>query len=165
MKKIMLMAVMALMGGNILLASDATAQKDSAVIAPEAVVKAFDQQFSGAKLHKWLWRKEGYIADFRKDGKKYFAYYSADGAWKGTESPIKWTKDLPAAVKQGWKNSGYYAWYVEDIKKIESPDSPMYVLHVDNGSLLDSDHHDAFRKEFVLFFSAKGDLIRKEQRQ
>jgi hypothetical protein len=113
-------------------------------------------------LKKWEQRKEGFIAVFRQDGHKNYAYYSADGVWKGTETPIKWTKNLPEKVKEGWKNSGYYDWYVEDIKKIEAPDGPMYALHVDNGVKLDSDHHDAYLEEYVLFFSENGQLVRKD---
>lgn len=141
------------------------AQNDTAVIVPSLVATAFTTQFPDAKLKKWEQRKEGYIAKFTRGGKGYFAYYAADGSWKGTEMPIKWTKNLPDSVKAGWKNSGYYDWYVEDIKKIETPERPLYVLHVDNGSLLDSDHHDAFREEYLLYFSGHGDLVRKERMQ
>jgi Putative beta-lactamase-inhibitor-like, PepSY-like len=141
------------------------AQNDTAVIVPSLVATAFTTRFPDAKLKKWEQRKEGYIAKFTRSGKGYFAYYAADGSWKGTEMPIKWTKNLPDSVKSGWKNSGYYNWYVEDIKKIETPEQPLYVLHVDNGSLLDSDHHDAYREEYLLYFSGHGDLVRKERMQ
>jgi hypothetical protein len=134
------------------------------LVVPQPVVTAFTNRFPNAQLKKWEQRKEGYIADFRLSGKKIFAYYASDGTWKGTETPIKWTKNLPAAVKEGWKNSGYYAWYVLDIKKIETPEQPLYTLHVNNGSLLDSDHHDAFLEEYVLFFSEKGELVRKDKK-
>ena len=148
-----------------MLSQSMTAQGDSTLVVPQKVVTAFTTQFPNAHLKKWEQRTEGYIADFRQDGKKYFAYYTGEGAWKGTESPIKWTRQLPAAVKEGWKTSGYYSWYVEDIKKIQTPEQPLYVLHVDNGTLLDADHHDAFREEYVLFFSEKGELVRKDRKQ
>lgn len=159
MKNVLILLVAAIM------TQPMTAQGDSTVIVPQQVASAFTAQFPGGHLKKWEQRKEGYIADFSLDGKKYFAYYAADGAWKGTESPVKRTKDLPAAVKTGWKNSGYSAWYVEDIKKILTPEQPLYALHVDNSVLLDADHHDAFREEYVLFFSEKGELVRKDRMQ
>ncbi len=137
--------------------------RNNNVEPPQSVTTAFTARFPSANLKKWELRKEGYIADFRLDGKKLFAYYAADGTWKGTEAPIKWTKNLPAAVREGWKNSGYGAWYVLDIKKIETPDQPLYTLHVNNGTLLDSDHHDAFLEEYVLFFSEKGELVRTDK--
>jgi hypothetical protein len=157
MKKLLIAIAAVILSGNMI------AQGESILVVPQPVTKAFSAQFPAARLKKWEQRKEGYIASFRQDGKKYFAYYSADGSWKGTEAPIKWTKNLPDSVKAGWKTSGYYNWYVEDIKRIETPEQPLYVLHVNNGSLLDSDHHDAFKEEYLLFFSPKGDLVRKEK--
>lgn len=135
-----------------------------ATIPPAAVSTAFTSQFPKAQLKKWEERKEGYIADFRLNGKKLFAYYAADGTWKGTETPIKWTRNLPEAVRKGWDHSEYTAWYVMDIKKIETPEQPLYALHVNNGTLLDSDHHDAFLEEYVLFFSENGELVRKDKK-
>ena len=156
MKKVFVLLAVALMTQSM------TAQSDSTVVVPQAVASAFTTRFPAGELKKWEQRKEGYIAVFRQSGKKYFAYYAADGAWKGTESPIKWTKNLPERVKEGWKNSGYYDWYVRDIKKIETPEQPLYALHVDNGVKLDSDHHDAYLEEYVLFFSEDGHLVRKD---
>ncbi|MES1249180.1 MAG: hypothetical protein ABUL46_00775, partial [Chitinophaga rupis] len=106
------------------------AQSAGKAVPPTVVVKAFTTQFPDGKLKKWEERKQGYIAKFSRDGKKYFAYYSSDGAWQGTEAPIKWTKNLPDSVKSGWKTSGFYNWYVVDMKKIDTPDQPLYVLHV-----------------------------------
>jgi len=157
MKKVFIIIAVVMLSENMI------AQKDSNIIVPSVVATAFSTQFPSGKLKKWEQRKEGYIAVFRQDGKKYFAYYAADGAWKGTETPIKWTKDLPAAVKEGWKRSDYYSWYVMDIKKITTPDQPLYTLHVNNGTLLDADHHDNFLEEYVLFFTPGGELVRKDK--
>lgn len=138
------------------------AQGDTVVNVPLSVTTAFTKQFPSGHLKKWEQRKEGFIADFRQDGNKYIAYYASDGAWKGTESPIKWTKDLPPAVKESWKKSGYYDWYVLHIKKIDTPGQSLYTLQVNNGTLLDANHHDAFLQEYVLFFSPTGELVRKD---
>jgi hypothetical protein len=157
MKKFLVIIVIVALSENMF------AQKDGSPVVPSRVVTAFTTQFPGVKLNKWEERKEGFIAKFTKDGKGYFAYYAADGSWKGTEMPIKWTKNLPDSVKSGWKNSDYANWYVEDIKRIETPEQPLYVLHVDNSSILDSDHKDAFREEWLLYFSRGGELVRKVQ--
>jgi hypothetical protein len=159
MKKAFLLLAIAAMTESMI------AQSDSTVIVPQAVSTAFTARFPAGRLKKWEQRPAGYIAVFRQDGKRLFADYAADGTWLGTESPVKWTKDLPATVKEGWKNSGYYDWYVRDIKKIETPNEPLYALHVDNGVKLDSDHHDAYLEEYVLFFSENGRLVRKDKMQ
>ena len=159
MKKIMVLIAAAILAQTMVAQSAGVPVS----VVPAVVVKAYSTQFPDGKLKKWEQRKQGYIAQFTRGGKKYFAYYSADGSWKGTETPIKWTKDLPGNVKLGWKNSGYYNWYVVDMKKIETPEEPLYVLHLNNGTLLDSDHHDAYLEDWLLFFNGKGDLVRKER--
>jgi hypothetical protein len=157
MKKYIIMVMIAVLTEHM------SAQGDTTVIVPAPVANAFNGQFPDAKVKKWEQRKEGYIARFSRHGKTCFAYYTADGSWKGTETPIKWTKNLPDGVKTGWKKSGYYDWYVVDMKKIDAPDTPLYVLHVDNGTLLDSDHHDAFKEDYLLYFTYGGELVRKQK--
>jgi len=148
MKKVLFVLVVALMTQSMV------AQAGKAVAVPSVVASAFSARFPSGQLKKWEQRKEGYVAVFRQDGKKYFAYYKADGTWSGTEMPIKWT---------GWLKSEYASWYVRDIKKIETPDGPLYALHMDNSPNLDSDHNYAFGEEWVVFFSEKGEIVRKDQ--
>jgi len=130
---------------------------------PKEVIKAHSAKFPDSELKKWESRNEGYIAKFTRDGKKYFAYYSHEGKWKGTESRVKWTRHLPDNVQAGWINSGYAGWYVHNIKKIETPERPLYVLHVNNGTLLSSDKYDAFKEDHVLYFTADGELIKTDK--
>jgi hypothetical protein len=157
MKKVLFVLVVALISQSMV------AQAGKAVTVPSAVASAFSARFPSGQLKKWEQRKEGYVAVFRQDGKKYFAYYKADGTWSGTEMPIKWTKNLPPVVRKGWLKSEYASWYVRDIKKIETPDGPLYALHMDNSPNLDSDHNYAFGEEWVVFFSGKGEIVRKDQ--
>jgi hypothetical protein len=148
---------------SIVLTQSVMAQKKESPEVPKEVMKSFTAKFPGSELKNWETRKEGYIAKFTRDGKKYFAYYSPEGDWKGTETRVKWTRHLPKNVQKGWHNSGYVNWYVHNIKKIETPGQPLYVLHVNNGTLLSSDNHDAFKEDHVLTFTADGDLIKKDR--
>jgi hypothetical protein len=157
MKKLIILIAIAMFSETMI------AQANKIVEPPQPVSAAFASRFPNAQLKKWELRKEGYIADFRLDGRKLFAYYAADGSWKGTETPIKWTKNLPAAVKEGWRNGDYSAWTVLDIKRIETPEQPLYTLHVNNGNLLDANKHDAYLEEYVLFFNEKGEMVRKDR--
>jgi len=158
MKKLIILFSIALLSETMI------AQANTSVVVPQVVLTAFNTRFPGARIHDWQQRPEGFIADFKLSGKKLFAYYAADGAWKGTEAAIKWTKNLPAAVREGWKNSDYGAWYVEDIKKIDQPEGPLYALHINNGPTLDSNHADAFHEEYVIFFNEAGQLVRKDKK-
>lgn len=148
---------------SMILAQTVMAQKEEPKTVPNRVEKAFSEKFPGSDLKKWDTHQDGYIAKFTRDGKKYFAYYSHEGDWKGTESRIKWTRHLPQGVQTGWKNSGYAGWYVHNIKKIETPEQPLYVLHLNNGPLLSSDKYDAFKEDHVLYFTAGGELVRKDK--
>ena len=148
---------------SVLLTQGVIAQKREQPAVPKEVVEAFSAKFPDGNVKKWETRKEGYIVRFTRDGKKYYAYYSHQGDWKGTESRIKWTRHLPANVQTGWKNSGYAGWYVHNIKKIETPERPLYVLHLNNGTLLSSEKVDAYKEDHVLTFSANGELVSAEQ--
>ena len=128
---------------------------------PQQVKQSFTTQFPEGRLKKWESCKEGYIARFRQDGKLYFAYYSADGGWQGTERPVKWTRHLPKKVQEAWKGSGYVQWYVHEIRRINTPEKQLFVMHVTNSPLLNADNHDAFREDHVLYFTPEGKLVEK----
>ena len=130
---------------------------------PARVSTAFSGKFPQGELKKWEKRKEGYVAHFRKDGKKHYAYYSHEGNWKGTESPVRRTRHLPAAVQSAWENSSYVGWYVHNIRKIETPEQQLYVLHLNNGTLLDSNKFDAYKEDHVLYYTPDGNLVRTEK--
>ena len=74
MKKLIVLIVIALLSNTMIA---------QAVVPPQAVSTAFATKFPTARLKKWEERREGYIANFKLDGKKTFAYYAADGSWKG----------------------------------------------------------------------------------
>jgi hypothetical protein len=103
------------------------------------------------------------IVHFKKDGRKQYAYYSHEGQWRGTESRVRRTRHLPIAVQTAWKNSGYIDWYVHNIRKIETPEQQLYVLHLNNGGLADATRHDAFREDHVLYFTRDGALVNAEK--
>lgn len=138
------------------------------VVPPSVVRSAFDSRFPNAQVKNWTERKEAqkdsYIAYFRFNGKKLYAYYSPDGSWEGTGTPLKWSKELPAAVRQAWRHSDYAAWKIMDLKKIRTPDQTLYQLHLSNSPLLDADHDYAFQDECKLIYNARGELVRKETR-
>lgn len=130
---------------------------------PKRVIQAHSKKFPDSEIRKWEIRHDGYIALFRSNGKKHTAYYTPEGHWKATESTVKWTRHLPDPVKEGWKNSGYYTWYVHNMKKIETDGQRLYVLHVHNGPTLDANKIDAFGENHVLYFTQEGKLIRTER--
>jgi len=130
---------------------------------PAAVDKAFVTQFPKGRLKNWEQKNEGYMATFRQNGRKYFACYTPDGTWVATESSVKWTRDLPGAVRTGWSNCKYRDWLILDMKKIVKPVQTLYAIHVGQVQSLGPDDAD-IGSEYILFFSDKGELIKEERK-
>jgi hypothetical protein len=172
MKKLIVLLAIALFSETMIAQADTAApapavqatatSNHSDVVPPSAVAAAFATRFPNTRVNQWMERKEGYIAAFRVDHKKSFAYYAADGTWKATETSVNWTWHLPATVHKGWLSSDYAAWYVEKITKIVTPEQTLYTLLVNNTPLLDADHVWVDKEKYVLFFSEKGELVRKD---
>jgi hypothetical protein len=140
----------------------AAAQRKTIRIPPE-VNKAFSAQFPTGHLKKWEQQKEEYIATFRQNGKKLSATYTTGGTWEATESVINWTRNLPPAVKAGWNTCSYKDWLILEIRKIVTPEQTLYTLHVGFVQSLGPDDSD-IGSEYILFFSAKGELVREERK-
>jgi hypothetical protein len=158
MKKVFIVLTVALMSQSMI------AQADTAVIVPQAVAKAFSMQFPQGKLKKWEQSKEGYVAVFKQNGKKISVRYSADGTWESTETTIApWLWNLPDSVKKGWRKTQYAGWKVAHITKIDKPGELLYALDVNNSPELDAEHVNNFGVEWMLFFNAKGELVRQYQ--
>ena len=137
------------------------AQSKVSHVSPE-VKKAFSLQYPAGHLKKWGQKNGEYVAAFRQQGKKYLAYYTPGGNWKATTSPVKWTRNLPADVRAGWNTCKYMDWLIMDMNKIDQPGETQYSIHVGQVQSLGPDDAD-IGSEYILFFSDKGELIRKER--
>jgi hypothetical protein len=77
------------------------------------------------------------------------AWFTTDGGWQMTETDIRYT-DLPDAVKRAFEASEYDAWRVDDVDKLENPNTEtMYVIDVELGN-----------QERDLYYSADGVLVK-----
>ena len=79
-----------------------------------------------------------------------------------TEYKVKWTWKLPQPVRKAWLNSGYADWMLNGIKKIVTPTQTLYTIHVYQVQSLGPDDAD-IGDEFILYFSDKGELVKKER--
>lgn len=132
---------------------------------PAKLKDAFTSKYASASIKKWSFKNNVYTANFIFDGKKSTAFYDVNGGWIRTETNFGWTWKLPIAVKNGFYKSEFATWFIEKMKKYETPESTFYRFLIDNGDLLDGDHHDAFLEEYISDFSANGRLICKTERQ
>jgi hypothetical protein len=163
MKKFIILIAIALFSETMIAQAHPVAAH-AAVVPPQAVVRAFTARFPDVQVRKWAEDQDTYYASFRWKGKKTFAFYTADGNWKATEIPMKWSYSLPEKVRQAWRHSDFAAWYLMDIKRIETPGGTQYALHVNNSPLLDSDHAQIDHDEYEIFFNENGELVRKYEK-
>ena len=64
-------------------------------------------------------------------------------------------------MRNGFHESDFSGWQIDKIEKIEYPEELSYRLEVNNGNMLDGDHHDAFIQKYGLYFTIAGILKRK----
>ena len=72
---------------------------------------------------------------------------------------IKWTKQLPEPVTRTFFKSPFSNWYIEKMIRYRSDGKTAYRFIVNNGNLLDADHHDSFLKTDSLDISDTGAIL------
>lgn len=99
---------------------------------PDAARSAFEVKYPGVSVHEWE-RENGYsVAEFVLDGFEAEAWFDENG-WVMTETDIN-QQALPQAVIDAFEQSGYNGWMIDDIDRIERPDTPtIYVLEIEMG--------------------------------
>ena len=111
---------------------------------PEAVVRAFNEQYPGATNVTWQDRGEHLLATFyweeastRQAGAQtnHMAWYAKSGQWDMTESDITYDQ-LPELVKAAFQASAYASgeWRIDDIDYLSrNGNEGIYVIEVENG--------------------------------
>jgi hypothetical protein len=100
--------------------------------APEAVRTAFTQKFPDVAKVSWDQEKNGeWEAEFKQNGIKMSANFSATGRWLETETPVK-LADMPAPVQAALKGKK-----IKETARIERADgSILYEAEVNHKDLL-----------------------------
>jgi len=129
---------------------------------PGEIATAFASKHPESVVENWHLKEGTYIVKFKADKKSHFDYYGLDGKWIKTETMFHFTHYLKPEVKKGWHASAFKAWYIEEIKEVESAGHHEFVFLVDNGPMLDSDHM-YFVEKYKLYFSPEGQLVKKEE--
>jgi|ERR1700722_9175355 hypothetical protein len=163
MKKLIILIAIALFSGT--MHAQASAIPGAHVATPpQPVATAFSTRFPGARLKKWYQTPDRFIAQFKLNGKKLFADFGTDGSWQKTQTAIHWSWNLPEKVRNGWRHCDFAAWYLADIKLVETPDGRLYALHVNNSPIVGAEHAEIDHSEYELFFNENGELVRKFER-
>jgi hypothetical protein len=127
------------------------AQKD----VPAAISTSFTTRYPNAAEVKWKKNKSGkYEADFKQDGKKVEAKFTADGTWDSADKRID-AKDLPEAASSYLKKN-YASYKVDQIEWKEDKDASKNVFEVK----LKKD-----KAETELVFNAEGKFLKNKDKK
>lgn len=85
------------------------------------------------------------------------AQANTTSAPKTTVTHIRWTKNLPPAVRQGLRNSRYASWYVEKMEKTQD------VVTIDVSQVIDYQMGGLYKDVYRLYFSLDGKLMKTEK--
>jgi hypothetical protein len=72
---------------------------------------------------------------------------------------IKWTWQLPRSVRNAFNNSDHANWYIEKMIRYDCSSKTFYRFYLNNGDLLDGDHHDAFLQSVSLDIADNGMIM------
>ncbi|MBC6112459.1 PepSY-like domain-containing protein [Pedobacter fastidiosus] len=144
MKKISIMAIVALLGG-------ALYAQTKPITIPPAVKAAFAKKFPAATGVKWS--KENateFEAEFKNGAVEQAANFDASGNWVVTETEMK-KAQLPAIVVKAVETE-LKGFKIEDGEKVEKPNAAViYEVKAEKGKLTCSVH-----------VSADGKILKKE---
>lgn len=139
----------------LVLGGNAWAQQIAQKDVPAAISTSFNARYPDAAEVKWKKNKSGkYEADFRQDGKKAEAKFTADGTWDSADKRID-AKDLPEAATSYLKKN-YASHKIDQIEWKEDKDASKNVYEVK----LKKD-----KSETELVFSAEGKFLKKKDKK
>jgi len=72
---------------------------------------------------------------------------------------VKWSWQLPPAVRNAFNKSDYANCFIEKMIRYDADGETVYRFHVNNGNLLDGDHHDSFFKADSLDITGNGTIL------
>lgn len=122
---------------------------------PTAATAAFQKKFPTAQSVHWEQEADGtYEADFKMNGKKMSAAFSAVGIWLETETAIK-TKALPEAVRAAIAEA-FSGYEIEEAERVETQEGVVYEVKLEKEA-------DGKETELEVLFAGDGKVLRQEQ--
>ena len=152
-----------MMLSTIILAKSTNSQQKAGDAVPQATIVAFNAKYPNARAVNWKVAKDDIEVTFKTEDKKYHAFYTTGGDWVKTERKISWPKNLPVAVKKSLQTGEYAAWFVDEMKEVETPGQRVYIVHVDDANVLKIADPYLFKDDYQLSYNETGELIKKEK--
>ena len=72
---------------------------------------------------------------------------------------IKWTWQLPSAVRNSFSKSNHANWFIEKMIRFKANGKTVYRFYLNNGNLLDGDHYDPFLQSAFFDIADNGDYV------
>ena len=118
----------------------------------QAIESAFSSLYPNATVTEWEMKFTYYVAEFKQNNFETEAWFDADASWVLTETDLNYAA-LPDSVVAGFEASEYASWKLDDIDKLERPESStVYIIEVESGNT-----------EIDLYFSEDGVLLKTEE--
>lgn len=115
-----------------------------------AIERAFEARFPAAGHVEWSSVGSYEKAEFVFGGRECEAWFASDATWLLTETDLSYA-GLPQAVKQGFMQSAYAGWTVDDAGRLERLGmATLYELEAERAG-----------EERVLWFDESGRLVRE----
>ena len=131
------------------------AQDLAANDVPQAITASFSSKYPDATDIKWKKNKSGkYEADFKQNGKKAEAKFTADGTWDSADKRME-EKDLPEPVTS-YLQKNYASYKIDQIEWKEDRDASKNIYEVK----VKKD-----KAESELIFNAEGKFLKKNEKK
>jgi hypothetical protein len=139
----------------------ATSSFASSQSVPAQANAAFITRYPSATHVRWSPAGNEFEAKFESDNQTHKAFYDQTGKWERTETKIHWTKNLPAAVRRGFRNSSYAVCDVDGIKEVQTASGHYVTIDV---SMVTDYRIGALMKDvYRLYFNIDGTFLRSEK--
>ncbi|MFN3405287.1 MAG: PepSY-like domain-containing protein [Cytophagaceae bacterium] len=115
------------------------------------VKSSFTDKFPGVNMEEVEWGNEAdyHKAEFSMQEKEYTAVFDQEGKWISTETKNIPLDEVPKEVRDGFQETAYSDYNVNEIEKIESEDVTLYKMELRSG-LRGTD----------LYLSEQGNIVR-----
>lgn len=122
---------------------------DDNFVPEDVVVKAFNSKYPEATRVEWETKGSYKVVDFYLGNYDTEAWFDTQGNWISTETDIVYN-ELPDVVRNNFSASEYGSWRVDDVDKLERPNTEtVYIIEVEQGN-----------QDVDLYYSEDGTLVK-----
>jgi hypothetical protein len=160
-KTLLLHAIMLVLTGTAFAEGTSMIEPAAVQHAPAQANIAFTNRYPSATHVHWSPEGNEFEAKFQSANQTHKAFYDKDGHWLRTETKIHWTKNLPAAVRTGFRNSSYAVCDVDAIKEVQT--SAEHYVAIDVSMVTDYRVGGLLKDVYRLYFNIDGTFLRSEK--